>query len=164
MALTPDQLQTLAAFIAATPELAAIPNTPDGAYAIAAEMNKPAVPDFIVWKSRVTLDEIQQNGFDWVRVDNLSVGKARIWEWMFSNEQRTINAAKLNVRAGIDEVWKGTAADLAVRAQVYVHFKRLATVAEKLFATGAGTDASPATMDFEGSLYYGDVQDARALP
>ena len=64
-----------------------------------------------------------QNGFDWVEVDNLTVGKARIWEWLFDNATTTINPSKANVRAGIAECWKGTAAKLAVQAAVLAHCK-----------------------------------------
>jgi hypothetical protein len=159
--LTTQQLQTLKAYILSVPELAAQPMNSDGDYAIAEALQAIATPEFIVWRSSVTQDEIMQNGFDWVRVDNLSVGKARIWEWLFNNESRVMNPSKINVRAGIDECWKGTAADLAVRAAVYLHCKRSANVLEKLFATGTGTDASPATMAVEGSLSYSEVTNAR---
>lgn len=117
--------------------------------------NQPSTK--IVWRTNVSQDEIMQNGFDWVRVDNLSVGKARIWEWLFDNQQATINPSKPNVRAGIDEVWKGTTADLAVRASVYVHCKRPATRAESLFATGVGTTVDPATVGWEGQITDYDV-------
>ena len=83
---------------------------------------------------------------------------------MFDNESHSFNPSRTNVRAGIDAVWVGTAADLNVRAAVYVHCKRSATRAEKLFASGTGSDASPATMAFEGDLNYLDVEVARALP
>lgn len=122
--------------------------------------NAIAVPDYIVWRTRVNQDEIMQNGFDWVRVDNLSVGKARIWEWLFANAERIINPSKANVRLGIDETWKGTAADLLVREAVYVHCKRPATVLEKLFATGTGTTLSPSVMSVEGMAHYEDVKTA----
>lgn len=161
MALTTQQLTALKTYIDTTPELAAFPNTPDGSYTIAQLLNLPATPEFIVWKSSVSQDEIMQNGFDWVRVDNLSIGKARIWEWLFKNSSATFNPSKINVRSGIDECWKGTAADLAVRAAVYVHCKRPATVLEKLFSTGVGTDASPATAAVEGEISYTDVINAR---
>lgn len=161
--LTAAQLTALRAYIDADPVLAATPNTHDGAYAIAEALNLPADPAVIVWRTSVTQDEIMQNGFDWTRVDNLGVGPARVWEWMFGNEQRTINPSKLNVRAGIDAVWKGTAADLAVRAAVYVHCRRTATRLEALFATGTGTEASPATMAVEGNIGYLDVYNARRL-
>lgn len=163
MALTVTQLQALKLDFDADPVLSIIPNTPDGNYEIAAAYNLAASPDFIVWRTQVSQDEIMQNGFDWVRVDNLSVGKARIWEWMFGNDAKSINPAKSNVRAGIDEVWKGVQADLNVRAAVYVHCKRVASRVEKLLSTGTGTDADPATMGYEGTITHSDVSSMRAL-
>lgn len=121
-----------------------------------------ASPQFIVWRTNVTQDEIMQNGFDWTRVDNLANGPARVWEWMFNNETRSIDPSKVNVRAGIEAVWKGTAADLAVRAAVYVHCKRPANRLELLFATGTGTDQSPGTMVVQGDLTETDVTRALA--
>lgn len=155
--LTSAQLTALATDINANPAFAAIPHTADGAYEIAAAYDV-VQPAYIVWKTNVTNEEILRNGMDWTRVDNLSVGKSRIWEWMmqFGN----FNPSKPNIRAGIDAVWVGTAADLAVRAAVYVHCKRAATRAEKLFATGTGTDASPATMAVEGSISWMEVKTA----
>jgi hypothetical protein len=155
--LTLEQRITLKAHILATPDLNAY--VADSVWtAIADLLNTNASPDFIAWKTSVNLDEIMQNGFDWTQVDNQTVGKARIWDWMFSNATRTINPNKANVRAGIDECWKGTAAMLAVRAAVYVHCKRPALRGEKLFATGTGTDASPASMAYEGDIGFMDVQ------
>jgi hypothetical protein len=159
--LTTEQLATLKADILADPILAAYPMNSDGAFDIAKKYEE-IIPAFIVWRSGVTQDEIMQNGFDWTRVDNLSIGKSRIWEWMFKNLSVSINPSKINVRAGIDAVWVGTQADLNVRAAVYIHCKRSANRAEKLFATGTGTDATPATMGFEGRLTYQDVESARA--
>jgi len=120
-----------------------------------------AVTATIVWRSEVSQDTIMQNGFDWTRVDNLSVGKARIWEWMFDNANKIINPSKANVRAGIDAVWVGTTADLAVRAVVYTHCKRAATKLEKLFATGTGTDAIPALLGVEGFIGVNEMSTTR---
>lgn len=159
--MTPQQLLTLKAYILTIPQWAELPQNSDTAYFIADEMNKIASPSWIVWRQSVTQDEIMQNGFDWVRVDNLSIGKARIWEWLFANESRTMNPSKTNVRAGIDEVWKGTAADLAVRDAVYVHCKTPATVFQKLFSTGTGTTLAPATMTLT-SASWPQVEAARA--
>jgi len=118
--------------------------------ALAAYFNTTAVPTYIVWRTNVVIDEIMRNGMDWARVDNLSVGKARIWDWM--GRLGTLDCSKANIRAGIDATWVGTAADLAVRATVYTHCKRAATRAEQTLATGAGTDASPSVMSFQGSI------------
>jgi len=150
MSLTTQQLQAINAYIASVPAWAALANDSTNAAFIADQLNVPTA-DFVVWRSRVDQDEIMQNGMDWTRVDNLTIGKARIWEWMFNNAERVFNPSKANVRAGIDATWVGTAADLAVRASVYGHCKRFATLGEKVLATGTGSDASPATMGYEGA-------------
>lgn len=158
--LTAQQLILIRDAILADATLAAIPNNPDGAFAIADALNLPAVPEFIVWRTSVSVDEIMRNGMDWARVDNLSVGKARIWDWL--GRLGTFDASRPNVRAGIDATWVGTTADLAVRAQVYTHCKRPATRAERILATGTGSNATPGTMTFEGDITYQDVLQARA--
>ncbi len=163
MSLTTTQLTMLNAAIVADAELNALPNDSDGAFLIALALNQAESPDWIVWRTRVSWDEVMLNGFDWTRVDNLSVGKARIWEWMFN--RNFMDPSKSNVRAGIDSVWVGTPADLAVRAAVYIHCKMSATRAQKIFSTGTGSDAVPATMDGNigetFQLSYQDVQEAR---
>lgn len=163
--MTPSQLVALKADILADPTLAAQAGSPDGRFAIAAAYNLPAFPAWYVWRTAVTEAEIFNNGMDWARVDNLSVGKARIWEWMF--KFGTTNPSKPNVRAGIDAAWVGTAADLAVRAAVYTHCKRTATRAQKLFSTGTGSEAVPATLQAgidEGlTVSFNDVDTALNL-
>lgn len=156
MTLTTAQKQILATYINANPVWAAMPKNSDTAYAIAAALNTVDTVPYIVWRTEVDPNEIMRNGLDWTRVDNLSVGKARIWDWMTS--LGTLNASKANIRAGIDATWVGTAADLAVRAVVYTHCKRQATVVERLLATGSGTDASPSVMGYESPISYPEVE------
>lgn len=158
--LNSAQQLTLKNSILADPILSALPPSSDSAFQIADVYNQPEANTWIVWKSFVTQDEIMQNGMDWTRIDNLSVGKARIWDWMFKNSAQAINPSKANIRAGIDATWVGTASDLAVRAAVYVHCKRQATRLEKILSSGTGSDASPATMGYEGLISYSDVKDA----
>jgi hypothetical protein len=162
MALTPEQNATLAAHINASPDMNTLPPGSASAFEIAIMLNAQAVPDFYIWKSSVTNAEILQNGMDWLRVDNLAVGKARIWEWMF--QFGSVNPTKTNVRAGIAEVWKGTAADNAVRLSVFQHCQTLATRLQKLFAVGAGTATTqdgvgPATTDV-WTINYDEVKTA----
>lgn len=161
--MTPAQLSALRAYIDTVPAWSALPNDSESALIIAAALNEPATPEFVVWRTQLFQDTITQNGFDWTQVDNLTVGKARIWEWMFLNATRSINPSKPNVRAGIVECWSGTTARVAVQTAVLGHCKRTATVAEKVLATGTGTTASPATMGHEGAVSYADVQSARSV-
>lgn len=166
MALTTQQLQTLKAAIIADNTLNAFPNNADGAFGVAALLNQPADPAFYVWRTSVGITEIMQNGFAWDRVDNLTVGKARIWEFMTA--VGTVNPSLPNVRAGFIAVFT-TAGDLATRQAIFNHSQRTATKFEKLFAAGAGTTTTdqgvgPATMAVEGPLSYQDVDTARNLP
>lgn len=160
--MTPAQLDALKAAILATPAWAVQPMSQGGSIIIRDELNALASPDWTVWRTNVPIDEIMRNGMDWARVDNLSVGKARIWDWM--SRLGSINPSKPNIRAGIDATWVGTAPDLAVRAAVYVHCKRSATLGEKILAAGTGTEADPATMGYEGPISYTDIDNARHLP
>lgn len=158
--LNSSQIEILRADILARPELDAARLSGDDIF-LASFYNADASPAFVAWRTEVTQDEIMQNGFDWVQVDNLTVGAARIWEWLFNNATRSVNPTKANVRAGVDECWKGTAAKLAVRDQVYTHLKRNVTVLEKLFATGTGTTQSPGTLVVEGQISYAEISGAR---
>lgn len=157
--LTTAQLTAMRAACFADPTAAAFFVDPGNAAGLRAYLNGAST--FIAWRTSVSQDEIMQNGFDWTRVDNLSVGKARVWEWLFANEARTMNPSKPNVRAGIDQVWQGTTADLAVRAAVYGHCKRAATRAERMLASGTGTDATPGNLTFEGEI--ADVDAAQLI-
>ncbi len=131
----------------------------DGLNAGADALNAASNPAFYVWKSSVSVDEIMRGNLDWSQVDNLSVGKARIWDWM--TRLGSFNPSKQNIRAGIDAAWVGTAAMLAVRATIYALCNRPATVAEKLLATGTGTTTDPALLGLEGKITANDVDAAR---
>lgn len=161
MELTTEQKATLKSYIQAQQDIG--PMFADGnLLGVADALNVEAAPTFYAWRSSVTQDEIMQNGFNWVRVDNLSVGKARIWEWLFDNQTATINPSKANVRAGIAECWKGTAADLAVRLSVLQHCQRPVSRFERVFATGTGAATNdqgggPGNIVVEGPISYLDL-------
>lgn len=145
-----------------------VPNTPDNNPDIAAWYNLLAIPAYKVYKPKVLMSEIMLNGFNWTRVDNLSIGKARIWEWMTeANQDRSVDPSKPNIRAGINAVWVGTQADLDVRAAVYLHCFKDGTNADKLFkVAGNGTvpDANgegPATLGYFQPLTGNDITEAR---
>lgn len=179
-ALTTPQLQTLKNAIAADPLLANQPNSDDGDQAIADAMNLAASPAFSVWRTRVLLmDVTAKPGFDWTRVDNLSVGKARIWEWLFMPGSN-VSAALPSVRTGVEAAFSVQAADAPCRQAFYDAGSRLATRVERLYVTpaivpGGGTTGSngtpptsngvgPQNMLTEGPLSGGDVRAARNLP
>jgi len=128
---------------------------------IALWYNQLASPEYIVWKTSVSWEDLMRTSMDWTRVDNLAVGKARIWEWL--GRLGAFDPSEPNIRAGIDQAWVGTAADLAVRAAIYTQCKRACKNIEKVFAVGNGTTASPATMGYEGVLYSQQVERSMQL-
>lgn len=164
--MTPAQLATLKAAILADPILNAQPLTSDGAFFIAAELNKQAVPDFFVWRSQLTTDEIMGNGFLWSRVKTMTVDEDRVWRYMTGLS--VIDPSRANVRDGINSAFSG-AGDIAMRLAVFGHCQRLATRFEKMFGVGTGVTTTnagvgPATMGLQGPLVYQDVEAARSLP
>ena len=159
MALSPAQSAALKAAILADPVLAPLTSGPGTDFnSVMLAMNAAATPAFVVWRTSVTRAEYQDDdNFDWTVVDNLSTGsKFRIWEWMFGTTG-AINPSKAKIRAGIAATWVGNAALVAVQNAVLARSKRSATRVEKLFATGTGSDATPAVMVFEGSVSINEI-------
>lgn len=141
--LTAPQLAALKAEIDGDPVLAAKPLNSDGYFDTAVALNTQiAVPDFYVWRTSVSVAEIMSNGFDWTRVDNMTVGEARIWDFM--TQLGSIDPSKANIRGGVNEAFKGTAQDDAMRLVIFGHCQEKASRTKKLFATGAGTSTSDA--------------------
>ena len=156
MALTPTQLPALKAAILADPVFSALPQNVDSAYTIAAEMSKPAAPSFVVWRTDVAAAEI---GDAWVGTDidgMSSLNMQRLQLLLASSAGAAFNMARADRRAGFENPF-GTNASNASRVAMRAAWKRPANVVEKLFATGTGSDAAPATLAFEGGISYVDV-------
>lgn len=156
---TPAQYLAIKNYVQADPVMNVQLQTGDGASVIAALFGQPATPAFIVWRPDVPVSEIETGtGFDWTQVDNLTVGKDRIWQRMTA--RGVIDVSKTNVQLGISEAWKGTAPMIAVQSYILATSKRQASVLEKLFAVGTGTTLSPAVMTHVGSVYYTEITQA----
>lgn len=142
--MTPGQLATLKTYIDSQPDLSSEPNNSDGDVGISNKLNNfAASPGFFVWRTVVPVTEIMGNGFDWTLVDNLGVGKARIWEWM--TMLGAINPSQANVVAGVNVAFTGgTAPFQAMRLAIFGHCQTLATRGQKLYTTGTGTTVTEA--------------------
>lgn len=159
--LTVAQLLTLKAAIAAETDPAFVANRTAGNTGLMAEWYNGASSK-IAWRTSVPqADCMNAAGFDWTQADNLTAGQARIWEWLFANDLHSIDASKAQIRAGVSECWKGTAAKVAVATAVLGACKRAATRGEALYATGTGTSADPALLVVEGTITNDDI--VRAL-
>lgn len=106
-----------------------------------------------VWKSRALSAQGKQ-----MNLQNLLLGR------------QSVNFAKANIRAAFQDCLTGlpTGAAGALQAAGWTALQtagqRDATRAEKLYATGTGSVASPATIVFEGSVTGTDVETALNLP
>jgi hypothetical protein len=156
--LTTAQLATLKAHIDATPALAAFPNNPDGAYAIAQILNQEASPAFIVWKTAVSRNEVGKTFIASALAAITSGNNDKLANFAAWNE--TVNPSRLDQRQFFDDIFS-VAAGASTRAALLVLWKRSATALEKVFATGTGSDASPATLVVEGDISYTEVINAR---
>lgn len=159
MPLTTAQLTTLKAAILADPALNAQPMNSDGAFAVAAALNLQATPAFTVWKFNVPIEQIG-NAFSGGELAGMTTANQTRLQTIASYSQEGINPSLIDRRQFFDDVFSG-AGGTVTRAKLLILWKRTATRAEKILATGTGTDAAPATMGYEGALSYQDVEQAR---
>ena len=158
MALTPSQLVTLKNDIAAAPDTSGIPHTSDGAFAVAALYNLPASPAFTVWKTNVTITQVGDK-FNGSELGGLTTANQGRLQTIAQYSPMGVNPSLADRRAFFDDIFSGAGGQIT-RANLLALWKRLATRAEKLYATGTGSDPTPATLTFEGKLSPSDVQSA----
>jgi hypothetical protein len=149
MALTAAQKVTLKADILANSDANTIYQNGDTS-GLAALYNAPASPSHTVWKTGVSITHVGDTivaselaGLTGVNIDRLSC--------IAQLSPMGVNPSKADRRAAFDDIFSG-AGGVNTRAALAILWKRLATRAEKLFATGTGSDASPATLTFEGNI------------
>ena len=162
MALTTDQKATLKAAILADPTLDAFPNTGDGNFDLAVHLSQTlASPAFIVWRTNLPTSDVKK-AIVWTEyIGSTSVAERDALNLIISNG--IVNAADANIRQAFQTIF-GSPQQAVTRANLVAIAKRNATLIEKILATGTGSDASPATMTFEGTISGTDVENARNLP
>jgi hypothetical protein len=172
MLLTPAQQATLKAHIAANVNqvsfggvntaINAIPNNDDGHFAIAAWYNLQASPDFTVWKTNVPINQIGDkiNGTELAGLSTLNNTRLQTAVVLASGG---FNPSLVDRRAFFDDIFSG-AGGTTTRANLLILWKRLCSNIEKLFASGTGSNAAPATLVVEGTVSYQDIANARNLP
>ena len=159
MALTAAQMALVKAHITASGDMNTLPNTSDGAFAIAALFNLPASPSFTVWKNIETLANIGK-AFNATELAGMSTLNNTRLQTLAQYLTDGVNPSIASNRQFFDDVFSG-AGGVNTRAALLILWKRLATRVEKVLATGTGSDASPATMGFVGAISYQDVEAAR---
>ena len=154
--LTAQQNQTLKALALADGTAQDYVNNPsvEKDKLLAAWLNEAST--FIVWRTNVTV-EVANNVMVWTEIDTLTAGRARIWEWM--SKMSKLDASKANIRQGLNDAFSSAT---ATKAALLGIAKRAATRAEGALATGTGTDATPGTMVFEGTISQADASFIRS--
>ena len=158
--MTSAQLAILATAIAEETDPEFVQYRNDGSTGLMAEWyNQDS--STVVWKTNLTEHEIvgeeSPDGtyWDWVAYTGTTVDEKMAWERMF-NGTYSINPSLVNVRQGIADIFGGpSGADQ--RTHLLAMAKRFATRGEALFAGGAGTNATPAVLVFEGDISNIDV-------
>lgn len=157
MALTQQQLTALKTDILAQGSLATAVSTRDGE-AIAAFYKTQASPAFTVWKTQVSIGEVGKS-FNGAELAGLTTANLTRLQTIAMYLAAGVNPSIAGNRQFFDDVFSG-AGGTNTRAALLVLWKRLANRAEKLFATGTGSDAVPATMAFEGEISSADALNA----
>lgn len=117
-----------------------------------------ASPAFIVWKSIVVVAAVGDaiNGTELAGLSSLNNTRLQTLVALSANG---LNPSLANRRQFFDDIFSG-AGGVLTRASLLALWKRSATRLEKLFATGTGSDASPATLVVEGTVNAQTVSDA----
>ena len=159
MALTTAQKTTLKAYILGDATLNAQPNTNVGNSVVAAALNALASPEFVVWKTSVSLTDVGKafNGAEWAGMTSTNHTRLQSVALYAS----VVDPSKADIRAMFDDIWSG-AGGATTRTNLAAVWKRAALLIEKVFATGTGTTVSPATMGREGSITADEIEEARA--
>jgi hypothetical protein len=190
MALTTEQKATLKAAILADPVLNAHPNSLDGAFAIALEVNKFPTPDFLVWMTNTPVQDVidavdgsrytPSDAIPTTTIELSQIYQSRILACQTKQisfqtlviGRDFINSSKANIRAWLrDSVIQVPAgANGAVLSPggssgvtALTACLRKARIIEKLLSTGSATTGTVTgnLLGFEGSISPQDVEAAR---
>lgn len=153
MVLTTAQRATLKADILANSDALALYNV--GSLGGLADLYNANVSAFIVWRSLVPITEVG-NAFVATELSGLTTANSSRLQALALYSSQGINASLADRRGFFDDVFSVGGLTMAKLAVVW---RRSARRIEKVFATGTGTDASPATLVVEGSILYQDFVD-----
>jgi hypothetical protein len=129
----------------------------------AALLNAAAAPsNNIAWKTNVAIREVgdKLNGTELSGLTSLNHTRLQT---VITISQFGVNPSLADRRQFFDDIFSG-AGGATTRASLLALWKRTMTVAEKLYATGTGSDASPATLVEEGPVTVANVSEARNRP
>ena len=181
MPLTSDQLIALKADILANNDLSSQPNNGDGNFEISRLYGLPASPDFYAYRRNIPSTEI----FDKIDFAKLTPADSPDGTQTWANrslccqgkqfnlqlilDRSIIDATKTQTRSSLQDALTNipsgaNGATLSAWVPVRDSLYEKASRGEKLFATGVGSTASPATRVVYGTISAQDIETARNLP
>ena len=155
--LTPDNIQTLKAWVAASTDPAIVDARTRGAtYDLMLLLNAKATPTTKAWSAEVTAQTLDE-GADYAAFDSVAAGKRDAWRLFLDYAPRDMSKQKL--RKVVADVW-GNATAGSVAESILTGCTENATVAQ--VAIG-GSTASTGTVsalkrDFAGAVTQEDCQ------
>lgn len=105
------------------------------------------------WRTNITPTEYRE-ALVWTEIDALSVGRARIWDWVTMGQTESIDAGKVNIRNGIANAFAGAQAS-GTRNALLAIASAIMTIAEEQLVVvdgSAGTQADAKTKTFSGLI------------
>ena len=122
---------------------------------LAAWLNALATPDFYYWRPNVGVDEMENAwvGTDIDGMSALNMQRLQLQLLLTTSRSGVFDMSRADRRAGFENPF-GTNQSNASRVAMRALWKRKATRFEKLFATGTGSDASPAVLGLDDSGQY----------
>jgi len=149
--MTPEQLAALKVAVLADPTLSAVGRNDTE---LARLLNLPT--SFVGWRTNVTIDETG-NAWQGTDIDGMSsLNMQRLQLLLSSTTTGVFDMSRADRRAGFENPF-GANVNNASRVAMRAAWKRFATRAESVFATGTGTDATPGLFGFEGSVSINDI-------
>jgi len=165
--LSPSQLVTFGNHIRNNPNPTVVQDLADGNNnGLADWYNQIATPDYWIFRSQVTADELS-NSIDLQDVANITSADSDRVLKMFqlrALSDSPFDGTNPRTRSAWDDVFSAAAGDNSQQA-IDSLWRRLCTEGELVFAllSGAGTNGDPDVTEFEGSLNSNDVTDALSL-
>lgn len=165
MPLTTAQLQTLKADLAANASTVSIngatpvaissldtapERTSDAAFSVAAWYNLAASPAFVLWRKQVSVPATG-DAMNATEVGGLTTANLQRLQTLAQYTTGFFDFSLPDRRQAFNDIFSG-AGGTNTRASLLALQKRSGTNAEKLFATGTGSDASPAISAFADGL------------
>lgn len=120
---------------------------------VAAFYNAQASPGYYAWRTSISVDEIR-SVVDWGEVVALNTNTLLAFQVLTDAE--TINPSAASIRDAFGDIFSGPGG-VNSRTALTAAAKRTCTLAESVLASGAGTEANPSTLGWEGTLSTGDI-------